>query len=74
MKYRSSNRRRDESGLLLQDAAVMRLLLLAKTRAEIGEALDMPPGTVNTCCKRVYRHTGCKGQTELILKYGAGST
>jgi len=69
--YRT-NRRRDEGGLLFQDRAVMNLLLLGKSRADICKELDMPLGTVNTCCTRIYRKTGCKNLPELIVKYGSG--
>lgn len=71
MNYRT-NRKRDGDGLLLQDRAVMELLLRGMSRGEICQALGMPLGTVNTCCTRIYRHTGCKSAVELILRHGAG--
>lgn len=69
MDYRT-NRKRDESGPLLQDKAVTKLLLQGKTRDEICRELGMPLGTVNTCCTRIYKQTGCRNQPELIVKYG----
>lgn len=71
MDYRT-NRKRDEDGLLHQDRAVMDLLLQGKQRDEISKMLGMPPGTVNTCCTRLYKQMGCKNLVELILKHRMG--
>lgn len=67
--YHRYNKKRDTEGLLLQDQEVLRLLLAAKTRAQIGRELGMPQGTLNTCCTRIYRVTGCKNLPELLVKY-----
>ena len=67
MEYRT-NRKRDKDGLLHQDRAVMELLLQGKTRVEIVEKLDMPLGTVNTCCTRLYKQLGVNTLVELLIK------
>lgn len=64
------NKSRDELGLLLQDREVMKLLLQAKKRAEIAALLDMPPGSVNESCKRIFKTLNVGGVAELIIKYG----
>lgn len=66
------NRKRDEGGLLYQDRAILNLLLEGKTRPEIVRALNMPLGTVNGCCTRLFRELGCKNVVELVLKCKAG--
>ena len=65
----SSNRKRDKDGMLLQDKVVMKLLLQAKSRAEICWVLDMPLGTLNNSCTRIYEHMGVSGLPELLIKY-----
>jgi len=45
--------------LLPQDEKVMSLLLEANTRSEIAEKLNMPIGTVHSCCSRIYKYAGC---------------
>lgn len=67
MQYRT-NRKRDKDGLLHQDRAVMKLLLQGKSRVEIVKALDMPRGTVNTCCTRLYKQLGVNNLVELLIK------
>lgn len=64
------NQQRDENGLLLQDADVLKLLLQGKTRPQICRELGVPKGTVDTCCARVFRHLGVRTLPELIIKYG----
>lgn len=61
------NKKRDKNGLLLQDGEVLRLLLKAKSRPAISAELNMPMGTVNTCCSRIFEHTGCHSLAELLL-------
>lgn len=68
--YYRYNKERDKSGLLLQDSLVLEHLLQGKTRPQICEELGIPMGTLNSCCTRIYRHTGCRSVVELILKYG----
>ena len=67
MEYRT-NRKRDKDGLLHQDRAVMNLLLEGKSRVEIVEALNMPRGTVNTCCTRLYKQFSVSNLVELLIK------
>ena len=67
MEYRT-NRKRDKDGLLHQDRAVMELLLQGKSRQNIVAELDMPLGTVNTCCTRLYKQLGVKNIMELLIK------
>lgn len=64
-----NNRDRDEGGMLLQDREVMKLLLQAKKRPQICQELDMPMGTVNTSCSRIYELEGVSGLPELIMKH-----
>lgn len=68
MEYRT-NRKRDKDGLLHQDRAVMELLLQGKSRQKIVKELDMPLGTVNTCCTRLYKQFGVNNIMELLIKY-----
>ncbi len=69
MDYRT-NRKRGRDDLLHQDKAVLDLLVRGMSRDDICGTLHMPLGTVNTCCSRIYKQTGCKNRVELILKYG----
>ena len=64
------NKKRDELDLLLQDREVLELLLKAKSREDICAELNLPLGTLNTCCTRIYQKTGCRNQAGLIVKYG----
>lgn len=69
-----NNRMRDEHGMLLQDKEVMRLLLRAKSRPEICKELNMPMGSVNTSCTRIYENMGVHSLAELIIKCGNNHT
>lgn len=60
--------KRDETGLLPRDRAVMKLLLEGKRREAISWELGMPLGTVNTCCTRIYKQMDCRNLAELIIK------
>ncbi len=62
------NKSRDDLGLLWQDRAVLELLLQAKSRSMIAEQLEMPFGSVNTSCNRIYKTLDCHSLPELILK------
>ena len=64
------NKIRDEHGMLLQDREVMKLLLQAKRREEISRELQMPVGTVHTCCTRIFELEDVNSVAELIVKYG----
>lgn len=54
--------------------AVLNLMLQGKSREEICVALQMPRGTVNTYCTRIYKQTGCNSLVELVLKHNALDT
>ncbi|MDL2237370.1 hypothetical protein LJC56_06030 [Christensenellaceae bacterium OttesenSCG-928-K19] len=69
---RNTKWKRHGDGQLYSDKAVMELLLRGKTRPEICGKLNMPMGTVNACCTRIYKQAGCKNIMEFILKHGAG--
>ena len=53
--------------LLPQDEKVMSLLLEAKTRSEISEKLNIPIGTVHSCCSRIYRYAGCRSISGFMI-------
>ncbi len=63
------NKERDELGLLLQDREVMEHLLALQSRAAISKALNMPLGSVNESCSRIYKTLECHSVAELIIKY-----
>jgi DNA-binding CsgD family transcriptional regulator len=62
---------RDEDGVLHSDKAVLALLLEGKSRDKICAALDMPMGTLNSCCSRIYKREGCNTLAQLLVKYRA---
>ena len=65
---KSTKWKRDTDGQPYSEKAVAKLLLLGTSRAEISRRLDMPLGTVNYCCTRIYQKAGCKNLVEFILK------
>lgn len=66
--------KRKAGSRMYSEEAVLNLMLQGKSREEICAALQMPRGTVNTYCTRIYKRTSCNSLVELVLKHSSPCT